>query len=308
MCAQGEDMLVQLVKIFLGAFRLRYVLSLFILTTLLACSPATSTRDSDGLEASVSSHSIIGGQEVTPSESPAQTSVIIYNTTAKAICTGSLLGNNIVLTAAHCLGQDPSKLVVVFTTNIQKATREMSRPIVGAISNPLWKTNRNKPKDTGDIAVIKYQGTTPAGYRPANFLPNLSPLKNGAAVVLAGYGISDGVKKTGAGVLRQVMTTISNVQFSQTELQLEQRAGHGACHGDSGGPAYILSGNTYYLWGITSRGDQDKKDQCNVFSIYTNLPVYYKWIKDTAQALVLKNQFIFPQDSSERAFGSGTYY
>jgi secreted trypsin-like serine protease len=289
---------------------LKSIFGVVVVTGLAACGPSTSINDANSLDSTSqpSTAGIIGGQEVRAIESPALTSVIIYDTGAKAICTGSLLGNNIVLTAAHCLGQDPRKLVVVFSTNIGKATKEMARQVVGAVANPLWKTNRNKPKDTGDIAIIKYTGTTPPGYRAATLLPNLSALKNGSVVVLAGYGISDGVKKTGAGVLRQVMTMISNAQFSSTEIQLEQRQGRGACHGDSGGPAYILSSGTYYLWGITSRGDQDKQDHCNVFSLYTNLLVYYKWIQDTARSLVITSQFSFPQTMTERVFGSGTYY
>lgn len=269
---------------------------------LVACGPAPESGAV--LEsAEESTAGVIGGKEVATNESPAQTSVILYDTVAKAICTGSLLGNNIVLTAAHCLGKDPSKILVVFSTNIQKANKEMARPVVGAIAHTLWRTNRTKPKDTGDIALIKYQGTTPGGYRAVSILPNSAVLREKTAVLLAGFGISDGLKKTGSGILRQVMTTIASTQFSQSEILIEQRLGRGACHGDSGGPAFFVANGIYYLWGITSRGNQDPMDQCNVLSVYTNVLFYMKWIQDNARALVLRNQFDFTQE--DRTFGRG---
>ncbi len=270
---------------------------------MVACAPAPK-GDASALEsADTADAGIIGGKEVAANESPAQTTVILYDTIAKGVCTGSLLGNNIVLTAAHCLGFDPSKILIVFATNLQKTNMEMARPIVGAIVHSWWKTNRQKGKDTGDIALVKYQGRTPPGYKAATILPNVSPLKNNAQIVLAGYGFSDGVKKKGSGVLRQTVTTIVNNQFSSTEILIEQRQGRGACHGDSGGPAYIVANGVYYLWGISSRGNQEVKDQCNAFSVYTNMLVYMKWLQDTARSLVAKNQFDFLQE--DRSFGRG---
>lgn len=294
----------------LGKFFLKNVIGFLILIMLGACAPSTKFQEEQNLQSSHLSGApgIIGGQEVSPDESPAQTSVIVYDPIGKALCTGSLLGGNMVLTAAHCLGSDPRKLLVVFAMNIGKASKEMARSVVGAIAHPLWKTNKDKPKDNGDLAIIKYQGVTPTGYRAATLLPSASPLKNKSLVLLAGYGISDGIKKTGSGLLRQVMTTISNAQFSATEIQIEQRQGRGACHGDSGGPAYVISNGVYYLWGITSRGNQDGKDQCNMFSIYTNLLPHYKWMQDSVRLLAVNNIFDVPQSKIERMLGSGTYY
>ncbi|OYZ23411.1 MAG: hypothetical protein B7Y39_05130 [Bdellovibrio sp. 28-41-41] len=272
------------------------------LLTMVACAPAS--KSNVGLEPEeASTTGIIGGKDVAANESPAQTSVVLYDPTVKAVCTGSLLGNNLVLTAAHCLGKDPSKILVVFSTSLQKANATMTRPVVGAIAHNQWQTTRAKTKDTNDIALIKFQGTTPIGYRAVNVLPNTSALKDKSAVLLAGYGMSDGAKKTGTGVLRQTMTTIASTQFASSEILVEQRLGRGACHGDSGGPAYIVANGVYYLWGVTSRGSMDTKDQCNALSVYTNILFHLKWLQDNARALMLKNQFNFTQE--ERTFGRG---
>ncbi len=287
--------------------RFQRVVALASTLVFFACAPAQKEISSRGvaLELSSNTSSIIGGNDVVPTEISAQSTVIIYDTVKKAVCTGSLIGNNLVLTAAHCLGQDPKKSYVVFTLNLSKATQQMARPVVGAIAHPLFAQVRGRrATDVGDIALIKYQGATPTGYRPVNVLPNSSILKNGLPTTVVGYGMSDSIRKTGVGILRQVSTTISNARFSQTELQLEQRTGRGACHGDSGGPAFIVSNGVYYLWGVTSRGDQDLKDQCNTFSVYTNVLAYMKWIQDNGKILAQNNQFQFTP--TERTFGRGS--
>ncbi len=231
---------------------------------------------------------IIGGQEITSKLDPiAKTTVLIYNILTRQICTGSLLENNLILTAAHCVHRQTQSMLIYFIQNSRTATKEMSRLVTGAVTHPLWVTNKNNQKDAGDIALLKYLGETPQGYTAATFLPNPSYLLNNTPIVLAGYGIADSRTKQGSEILRQTATAISNNRYSYTEIQVDQRLGRGSCHGDSGGPAFIVINGTHYLWGILSRGDQDREDKCNQFSLYTLILAHYKWIQETAKALIL---------------------
>jgi len=261
---------------------------------MVACAPAS--KSNVGLESGeASTTGIIGGKDVAANDSPAQFSVLLYDTLKKSICSATLIGNNLVLTAAHCLGQDPRKLLVIFTQNLPKATQDMARTVVGAIGHPSWKMNLQRSVDHGDIAIVKYQGSTPPGYRATTVLPNPSALKNNSAVLLVGYGVNEVTKRAGAGILRQVMTTITNSQYSQTEVQVEQRYGRANCHGDSGGPAFLVANGNYYLWGISSRGAQGTVDQCNSYSIYTNILPFIPWLQTTARTLLATNQFSYAQ-------------
>ncbi len=63
-----------------------------------------------------------------------------------------------------------------------------------------------------------------------------------------------------------------------SEASLDQRRGTGACHGDSGGPAYLALEGGYALWGVTSRGLNDPNDDCSQFAIYTKAMPYANWI------------------------------
>jgi len=54
----------------------------------------------------------------------------------------------------------------------------------------------------GDIALIKFNGRLPKGYRKIQ-LGQDSDIRSGGKVTLAGYGISNAQTKTGAGRLRK---------------------------------------------------------------------------------------------------------
>ncbi len=265
---------------------------------------------------------IIGGTLVSEKAPLASGIVGIFDSEDNAICTGSLIAENFVLTAAHCVTSKPSKLRVIFGTDIdvimgtrepdvlQEYVRRVVDVRVHTSYNP--KENEQKQSDFGDIAVIKFQGALPQGYKPATLLQDDSVLKRGVAVTLAGYGVSDvytepvdakkvpnldealeygevmcdddlkhclKVEMSGDGVLRETKAPISSLQ--RTEVRLDESKGHGTCSGDSGGPAYIEKDGQYYLFGVTSRGSQ----LCDGVGVYTNAVFYKPWIIESMEKM-----------------------
>lgn len=252
---------------------------------LAGCSP--QTQNSAGIN--TAGDGIIGGVEVQSGDKIQQSIVAIYDNTEGALCTGSLLPNNLVLTAAHCIGADVNQMFILFDTKLSKNSFRLK--IDKAEVSPYWASQQNQNLNTGDIALIHFVGDVPAGYKPASFISssNAKLLAKGATVVLAGYGISNGVTQEGAGVLRVTTVKIENPKFSASEIELNQTAGQGACHGDSGGPAYISINGKYYLWGLTSRGVDDPANDCSKYSAYTNALVYKAWLNKTANKFLSAN-------------------
>ena len=76
---------------------------------------------------------------------------------------------------------------------------------------------------------------------------------------------------------------IQSVLPSFEEITLDQTHGKGACHGDSGGPAYFFDKKLKknILVGLTSRGTGD----CNKIAVYTSVLGYRKWISENAKQL-----------------------
>lgn len=248
---------------------------------LAACSPQAGNPTAGEIQQQ--GEGIVGGVVVPAGNVITKSIVAVYDASEGALCTGSLLENNIVLTAAHCVAEDPSNMYVMFDLSLSSSSEK--RQVDKAQVTPYWAANQGNAKNTGDLALLHFTGDVPSGYEPATFLSNAKLLKKGATVILAGYGISDGVTQEGAGVLRAANVKISDAKFSSTEIKLDQTKGQGACHGDSGGPAYIYSQGQYLLWGVTSRGVNDPNNDCTRYSAYTNALVYQSWIQQTAKKL-----------------------
>ena len=82
---------------------------------------------------------------------------------------------------------------------------------------------------------------------------------------------------------------ILNAQYGKTEVEMNQTQGKGACHGDSGGPAFVVSGGQYYLFGVTSRGPSNQPDNCASAGIYTNILAHLDFIQSASEQLRAEN-------------------
>lgn len=264
---------------------------LMLLTTACSQSFRSPANGEHGL-----STGIIGGSDVPPGYPLARSVVGILVPTSTPpnprsaipgfLCTGTLLANNIVVTAAHCVTSDPSKIRVYFGNTISPQTKFLM--LDGVAISDQWPSRQNTSPDSGDIAVIHLRGTIPPGYAPATILPpNLEAMiRPNDLFMTMGYGVNNGVTKTGQGVLRIVPAKVFNPRFGKTELLLDQTQGKGTCHGDSGGPVFASLNNQIYLWGVISRGENDPKDECSQMAVSTKASVHKAWIEEQADILV----------------------
>ncbi len=110
-------------------------------------------------------------------------------------------------------------------------------------------------------------------------------LTNNAEVLVAGFGVTDGKTKEGAGTLRVANTKIIDTQYSSSEVVVDQSTGSGVCHGDSGGPVFLQIKGKLYLWGITSRRLNNANEDCSGTSIHTNTLYYKTWLNRMANDL-----------------------
>ncbi|MDD4974862.1 MAG: trypsin-like serine protease [Bacteriovorax sp.] len=295
--------------------RLLIVFSLIVLTS---CAPKSSST-----RVNLKNSFIINGADVKIGDGIASSVVGVYNIKEKALCTGSLIASNIVLTAAHCSPEHVSDLKIIFTNDIDDIITSHEADILQEFMlsatdfkvGPTWDPkNESIEINTGDIALVKFKGKIPAGYRPATFLADASLLKIGNMVTVAGFGVNIVSSKKidpnkyphldeaieygevlcddengknincveidtdGDGILRTTTAPISSTQT--TEIILDERKS-GTCSGDSGGPAYIRQNGEFYLFGVTSRGSA----LCDEVGVYTNALYYRPWIAETIKLL-----------------------
>ncbi|MGK5084934.1 trypsin-like serine protease [Bdellovibrionota bacterium FG-1] len=236
---------------------------------------------------------IMEGTTVLPQDPIASSTVAIISKDAQGIslCSGSILAPDLVVTAGHCLNSNPKKMRVVFSQDLRKNrqnTAKLSWAQVDGGARPKDYGHLTGDEDMDDIALLHLSSGLPSGYHEAKILDDLNALKTGKVVTLAGYGQSDPRKRgaaDGAGVLRKVNVKIARASFGKTEVLMDQRNGHGACHGDSGGPAFIKKGKQYFLFGVTSRGITENPKECKGASVYTNLLAHQDFLKQAAENL-----------------------
>jgi secreted trypsin-like serine protease len=229
---------------------------------------------------------IIGGQTVSADDVIAATTVMVTN--GNFICTGSIIAEDTVVTAAHCTAAQAQDLRIVFSRQMPDdltTVTDTVHDIYGFVANPGWQGKQSKGVDQHDIAVIRFKGNLPSGYSVATLLSESTTLTKGETVTLAGYGITDAASQAGAGLLRKVDVQVLK-KLGKTEEVLDQSEGVGACHGDSGGPAFATIDGRLLLWGVTNRGYPDTApDDCVHESVYTRITAYSDFIDQAEQQL-----------------------
>ncbi len=289
-------------------------LALLTVAGMAACAP-----NSQSSAVKTSGSDIVGGTAVAADDQIAQMTAILYDTKQSSLCTVSIVSDEWVLTAGHCVeNSTAASLVVIFTNDInqlkagsssadlaQSPLAGKTRRVLAFTQNPGYKATMDKidqmdkdakakggdltsadidnVKDWGDVTLIHLAGKVPSGYHAAKMLDAAHTFAKGDAITLAGYGISSKSNSDSAGTLRQVDVTVAESVWGTSEILFDQTNGKGACHGDSGGPAYVKnSDGTLSLFGVTSRGVRDDADSCVQFAAYTNMQHYTDWMKQVS--------------------------
>ncbi|XP_053688653.1 collagenase-like [Sabethes cyaneus] len=203
---------------------------------------------------------VVNGQPAAVGQFPYQVLLKIQLSQGRALCGGSLLSDQWVLTAGHCTQGATSFEVTLGAVDLNDNEND-GRVVVTATEyvrhekyNPLFATN--------DVAVVKLP-------EPVQFNERVQPVKlpTGAdsytdqKVVVSGWGL----QKNGGSVAEKLqyapLTVISNSQCTKTynplvvkktTLCAQGEDKQSPCNGDSGGP--LVLENEHVLVGVVSFG------------------------------------------------------
>lgn len=231
---------------------------------------------------------IINGIEVPEGDLIEQHVVSIRDESRRTICSGSVIGRDLILTAAHCVFSVPSLRVYWGPSQAEAVKKGNVRTVSKARIHESYVEGGSY--DTNDLAVLKLSSPLPSSRKIANPVYDGSRIKESAYIEVAGYGINrSGINNGGSGVLRRMTLMIEKEFFSRSEFQLKQSSAGGTCSGDSGGPALLrTTAGGMNVYGVAARADGARnpwETKCKVYSFYTRLDYHKTWIQNAIRAL-----------------------
>lgn len=204
---------------------------------------------------------------------------------AQAICTGTLINENVILTAAHCVYDAPagSGIVAVFDEKVFRKDREVTVRIIKRVL-PHEDYDTKSYKNANDVALMQFEGTMPEGYRPAPLLEVPQFLRHGTVLTVAGYGRQSIFDSEPIGELMFTNVKIKNLNFSKGEFVTTQFL-RGVCSGDSGGPAFVEINDVWHVAGVINRVGAFGPLSCIRSAAVLNVEHYKNWIKQGLRRL-----------------------
>ncbi len=235
-------------------------------------------------ESTLLAKGIVGGKRVLQTDADSAAVAMIYSQFEKdsAICTATLIGPKVLLTAAHCIKASANKTLVIFHSaiscesgfDITKNSKRVSKMIVNTGYIPSSKTKEG----SNDIALVFLEESAPENY-PIYKIADPMEVKE-SKLYFYGYGVT-GSNDGGSGILRK--TSFSNENFhvdkDNNKIRVKQNNGTGICYGDSGGPALVNINGEAQILGVNSFVQGPDDDSCSGTATLTLAHSYKVWIQ-----------------------------
>lgn len=223
---------------------------------------------------SESKMSIVGGKYVSDTDLESRSAVGIYYLYGKSVsllCSGTLIHKKLVATSAYCLNNiDTKKLYIGFGAKVIKNF------------NNKFISVKTVHLDTHSIAIVELEKLAPEKFIPVELNRDLSQLKIGLDITLAGYGVhrSDDYKSD-AKNLSKLEVKVDEIYDSYNMFSYNTQ---GACRQDEGGPAYVKYNNQLKLMGIIHVSSD--LFECRKFGALGSIPHLAPWIDQVSESIL----------------------
>lgn len=202
------------------------------------------------------------------------------------ICTGALLSDRSILTAAHCVwGTDADDVRVSFVTNEGCQPYHRRNIEIEVETFAIHEDFDSTPQSFSDVAVLKLAGQAP---KDSQRLPLMSVSEKPSSdkLVLLGFGITAEDRKD-SQILRKIEKSIKeDLRAKDRTFLVDQTSKKGGfCRGDSGAPLIVELWNEPYILGVNSANiGLTKGQECQAASLAIDVSSshFRDWISNTA--------------------------
>lgn len=201
-----------------------------------------------GIEGPPSMDKIVGGEEATENQWPWQVALFVDDAW---FCGGSLISENYVLTAAHCVDGASYFDIMAGAHNVRESSEPHRQEITSynGFTHPNWDYNTL----ANDIALIELPSPVEFNdwIKPSCLPTSGDTADEGELVTVTGWGKPSDSAGGISPVLRMVsdLPIISNKECNSYYgivgdgiVCIDTTGGKGSCNGDSGGPLIMKSG------------------------------------------------------------------
>jgi secreted trypsin-like serine protease len=220
--------------------------------------------------------------EARPATGWAARPIVMVEDSKGDLCTGTALARDLVLTAAHCVARKVSYSVKAYQAGA-------SIPVRSVAPHPRFDfAAYAASRATADVALVKLASPLPDIVVPAA-LAAPRRVAVGETLTIAGFGVTRAGTDVGLRIPRMAKLSVTGKPGSlQVRLYdnatRNQRAGLGACTGDSGAPAF--DGEGPLVIGVVSWSTAPRDEEgCGGLTGLTPLIAYRAWIVETAKKL-----------------------
>jgi secreted trypsin-like serine protease len=225
---------------------------------------------------------MVGGAPA--SKDVAGRSVVTIIGSRGTFCSGALIAQDLVLTAAHCVlsGADYKVIIPDETPprlfDVKRLAAHPQFNVSGILAH----------RASADVALLQLANPLPRSKVPAPVGSPVIPIEVGARFTIAGVGVTKRGDGKSGGTIRAADLVVTGkpgtLQIRLADpLTNNLRDGLGACTGDSGAPAFEMQSGRAVIAGVVSWSTgPNNSGGCGGLTGVTPLTLYRDWIVQTA--------------------------